>query len=133
VAGAWYFPDEDNPVAEVALQRLNTEDAATPALFWFELRNVFLVGERKGRISETDTARFLALVARLPIKPDYEPNEAMIFQLARTHKLSIYDAAYLELAQRHGLPIATLDNAIVKAARAEKIELLGSVNRPRSA
>ena len=125
VAGAWYLPDESDPLADTAALRLNAESAMVSALFWFELRNIFLIGERKGRISEADTARFLSNLARLPITTDREPNEIAVFHLARTHRLSIYDAAYLELAQRMSAPLASLDNALVKAARAEKVALLG--------
>ena len=126
VAGAWYLPDESDPHADAALLCLDTEDAVAPALFWFELRNIFLIGERKERISGADTARNLRIVARLPITVDYDPNEAVIFQLARAHRLSFYDAAYLELAQRKSSPLATLDTALIKAAKAEKIPLIGA-------
>ena len=120
VAGAWYLPDESDPLADTAALRLTSDSAIVPALFWFELRNVFLMGERRGRISEADTARFISNLARLPLTTDREPNENAIFHLARAHKLSIYDAAYLELAQRKGATLASLDNALTKAARAEK-------------
>ena len=126
VVVAWYFPDENHPLADTVLQRLSDDSAAAPTLFWFELRNALLVGERRGRISETDTARILALVGRLPLTIDRDPDEVVIFQLARTYKLSFYDAAYLELAQRKNAPIATFDNALVKAAKAEKIALLNA-------
>jgi len=126
VVGAWYFPDENHPLTETVLQRLSNDSATTPALFWFELRNALLVGERRGRISGTDTARILALVSGLPLVTDRDPNEAMIFQMARAHKLTFYDAAYLELAQRKNVPIATLDSALVKAAKAEKVPLFGA-------
>jgi predicted nucleic acid-binding protein len=126
VSGAWYLPDESDPLADTAALRLRTESAIVPELFWFELRNIFLIGERRGRISEADTARFLSNLARLPIAADREPNEIAIFQLARTHKLSFYDATYLELAQRKNAPIATLDSALVKAAKTEKVQLLGA-------
>lgn len=126
VAGAWYLPDESDPHADAVALRLNAESATVPALFWFELRNIFLIGERRSRISEADTARFLSIIARLPIAIDREPNETVIFHLARTHKLSIYDAAYLELAHRKSAPLASLDAALIKAAKVEKIPLLGA-------
>lgn len=126
VVVAWYFPDENHLLIDTVLQRLGDDSATAPELFWFELRNALLVGERRSRISETDTARILGLVGGLSLTTDRDPDEAMIFQLARAHKLSFYDAAYLELAQRKNVPIATLDSALVKAAKAEKVPLLGA-------
>jgi predicted nucleic acid-binding protein len=126
VVGAWYFPDEHHALADKVLERFNNDGATAPALFWFELRNALLIGERRGRISETDTARILAHVNRLPLAIDRDPDEAVVFQLARTHKLSFYDAAYLELARRKNAVIATLDSALIKAANTEKVPLLGA-------
>jgi predicted nucleic acid-binding protein len=126
VAGAWYLPDESDPYADAAALRIKSESATVPAIFWFELRNIFLMGERKGRISEADTARFLSNLARLSIATDREPNEVAIFQLARAHKLSIYDASYLELAHRKNVPLASLDAALIKAAKAERVPLLNA-------
>jgi len=125
-AGAWYLPDENNPYADAAALRLKSEGAIVPALFWFELRNIFLIGERRGRISEADTARFLSNLGRLSIATDREPNEVTIFQLARAHKLSIYDASYLELAHRENVPLASLDAALIKAAKAERVPVLSA-------
>jgi predicted nucleic acid-binding protein len=67
----------------------------------------------------------LNLVRDLPIDIDPVPDEAATFALARNHRLTFYDAVYLGLAQRRGLPIATLDSAIARAARVERIPLVG--------
>jgi len=125
VVASWCFPDEEHFHAQAAFRLLASEPALTPALFWFELRNVLLMGERRGRLAEPQTARFLKHVGDLPIEVDREPDEALVLGLARRHRLSVYDAAYLELAQRKSLPLATLDGELVKAARAEKIPLVG--------
>jgi predicted nucleic acid-binding protein len=125
VVASWCFPDESHPVAETALRKLKSESATTPVLLWFELRNVLLVGERRGRLSETQTVQFLRHVGNLPIEIDREPDQAAALSLARAHRLSFYDAAYLELAQRRSTPLATLDEALIDAARAEKIALIG--------
>jgi predicted nucleic acid-binding protein len=124
VAASWAFPDEDAPAAQSAFRRLGADTATTPALFWFELRNVLLVGERRGRVTPTKIAQFLKFLGELPIVVDREPDENAVLALARAHKLSVYDTAYLELAQRKGLPLATLDTALIKAARSEKTMLI---------
>lgn len=123
VAASWCFPDEASPVADAALRRLDEDGALAPSLFWFELRNVLLIGERRRRITKTDTARFLGFVRDLPLEVDSDPDGNLALSLARAHRLSFYDAVYLELAQRKAL--ATLDNALIAAARAEKVSLIG--------
>jgi predicted nucleic acid-binding protein len=119
VAATWAFDDEDHPVAHSALDRLRTDEAIAPALMWFELRNVLVVNERRGRLSEAKTAAFLRSLARLPIATDRDPVEDDVLALARRHRLSVYDAAYLELAHRLAAALATLDTALATAAAAE--------------
>jgi len=125
IVASWCFPDERHPHADAAFRRIADESATAPALLWFELRNVLLMGERRGRLSEAQTARFLNHVGELPIELDRDPNEALVLGLARAHGLSVYDAVYLELAQRKTLPLATLDKALIDAARSERIALVG--------
>ena len=91
-----------------------------PGLWWFELRNVFIVNERRGRIDQATTRRALGLLASLPVQLDHAANETVLLALARWHRLTVYDAAYLELARREGLPLATLDDMLARAAQAEK-------------
>lgn len=88
------------------------------------MRNILVVNERRRRIAESDTAAFLMNLSRLRIRVDRAPEEGAVLRLARTHRLSVYDAAYLELAQREGLPLATLDAALQKAAAGEGVALL---------
>ena len=126
VAACWAFEDESHPVAESALERLRAEPALVPALCWFELRNVLVVSERRNRLTETVTAAFLRAVARLDIAIDRTPDSAAVLALARAHRLSVYDAAYLELAQRAAAPLATLDAALARAARDEGVALIGA-------
>lgn len=125
VAASWALKDESHSVAALAMSRLLTEEALVPALWWFEIRNTMVVNERRSRITESDTAGFLGYVARLGIRQDRKPDEAQVLDLARRHRLTVYDAAYLELAQREGLPLATLDSRLASAARAEKVPLIG--------
>lgn len=124
IAAAWAFDDEDHPIARQALDRLRTDEAVAPALWWFELRNVLVVNERRGRVTAAQTAAFLRTVARLPIATDRTPVEDDVMALARRHRLSVYDAAYLELARRLAAPLATLDTALVAAAAADGVERL---------
>ncbi|MGH7190686.1 MAG: type II toxin-antitoxin system VapC family toxin [Acetobacteraceae bacterium] len=125
VVTSWCFPDESHPNAAVAFRRIADEAAAAPALLWFEVRNVLLMGERRRRLSEGQTFRFLRYLGELPIEVDREPDEALMLSLARRYRLSVYDAVYLELAQRQALPLATLDQALMDAARSEKVPLVG--------
>ena len=124
IAGCWAFDDEDHPTAFAALERLRTDDAMAPSLLWFEVRNLLLANERRGRIDEATVAAFLRRLTRLPIVIDREPDEAQLMALARRHRLTVYDAAYLELAQREDLSLATLDTQLAQAARAEGIGLI---------
>jgi predicted nucleic acid-binding protein len=132
IAGCWAFDDEDHPIATTALERLRSDDALAPSLLWFEVRNLLLANERRGRIDESATAAFLRRLARLPIVIDQAPDEARLLAMARRHRLTVYDAAYLELAQREDLPLATLDTHLAQAARAEGVGLIdsGSAGQP---
>ncbi len=124
VTACWAFQDEEHPLAGLALRRLTTDDAIVPALWWFEVRNILVVNERRGRMAESATRVFLRQLASLPVRVDPIPAEDEVLRLARTHRLSVYDAAYLELSCRQGLPIASLDVALVNAAKAEGVSLL---------
>ena len=96
-----------------------------PSLWWFEIRNILVVNERRKRITESGTRSFLRGLNRIPIRVDRVPVEAEVLRLARAHRLSVYDAAYLELACREGLPLATLDRDLAGAARAENVPIIG--------
>ena len=84
-----------------------------------------MLGDRQKRVTERETARFLRNISRLTITIDSSPNEAQVLTLARRHRLTVYDAAYLELAGREALPLATLDEELAAAARAEQVALIG--------
>ena len=87
------------------------------------MRNILVVNERRKRLTEADSGIFLRELARLPITLDRTPDESEVLRLARTHRLSVYDASYLELAQRHTVELATLDADLIEAARAEAVGL----------
>jgi predicted nucleic acid-binding protein len=83
-----------------------------------------IVNERRGRLDRAKTSRALRLLAGLPIAIDTDVEETALMELARRHRLTVYDAAYLELALRKGHPLATLDAALSIAARSETVRLI---------
>ena len=120
VVMAWCFDDEVSRYADAILDFLETGEAMVPAIWSLEAGNVLLVAERKRRLGKADVARFLELIGNLPILVEQEPPGRMlteILALARDLRLSTYDASYLDLAMRSGLPIATQDRLLLKAAR----------------
>ncbi len=117
---SWCFEDEKDSYALAVLESLQRAEAIVPAIWPLEVGNVLLVAERKGRLSQASTVRFLALLGGLPIRVEQETPERMlkeIVSLGRKHGLSTYDASYLDLAMRLKLPISTLDSALGKAAK----------------
>lgn len=125
VAASWALASEDHPIADLAASRIRSEDALAPGLLWFELRNILVAGERRKRIAEHDTHRFLRTFDQMRIIIDRFPREDAVLGLARSHRLSFYDASYLELAHRERLPLATLDKNLARAAQVEGVEILG--------
>ncbi len=121
---AWAF-EEHFADAEATLQRVRGEEIIVPSIWWFEVRNVLVHKERRGRQTEQHTTRFLRILSRLAIRIDPLPDEPNLMNLARRRGLTVYDAAYLELALRHGLELATL----AAAARAEGVAVIGDPAR----
>ncbi len=122
VTAAWCLPDEESETANRALDRLRTDEALVPTLWWFELRNALVVNERRGRLTEAETVAFLGDLGRLPIRPDERPpSSGLVLALARRHGLTVYDSAYLEAGVRHSAPVATLDRMLAAAAEAEGV------------
>ena len=121
---AWCLEDEAQPLADRAMRRVTEEGAVAPAIWWYELRNALISNERRGRLSAADTRDNLADLAKMHILLDSNQDEATILDLARRHRLSAYAAAYLEVAMRCGLPLASLDRRLREAASASGIELL---------
>ena len=123
IAANWHF-HEGSVAADAILESLAQETARVTAIWWFEIRNVVVLGERVGRATQEQTREFLELLSQLPIALDGLPDEQRVFDLAREHRLTFYDASYLELAQREGIGLATLDKELVKAARLEGVPLI---------
>jgi predicted nucleic acid-binding protein len=119
VAAAWWFADEVTPATEALLERVVAEGAVAPAVFPAEAANVLLQAERRRRIATALADRLLGILGGLPIEVEPPPRTpARALDLARAHRLSVYDAMYLEVAIRRGLPLATLDGDLKRAARA---------------
>jgi predicted nucleic acid-binding protein len=115
--------DEDATFAESVIAAIARDEAVVPTLFWYEIRNVLVLAERRKRIAAARTTAFLSDLALLQFSVDDLPREASVLDLARRRSLTVYDAAYLELAQRTGAPLATLDHALRVAAKKEGIAL----------
>lgn len=126
VVMSWCFKDETNNYADAILDRLTEATAVVPPIWPLEVVNVLLVAERRKRLSESDSIRFLTLLTQLPIVVEYERPEVMkdLLALGRSTKLSSYDASYLDLAMRKGFPIATLDARLMEAARRISVPVL---------
>ncbi len=128
VVMAWCFEDEDSGYAERVLERLADARAVVPSIWPLEVVNVLLTAERRKRLRRSDVAHFLNLVASLPIavEPD-APGRVFteVLSLAREAGLTSYDASYLDLAMREGIPLATQDAALRKAAKKLHVKLLG--------
>ncbi len=128
VAVAWCFEDEAAADTDAILERVRDEGALVPALWHLELGNVLVQAERRKRLAAAATTTRLELIADLPILTDDETSERAlreVLALARAEGLTTYDAAYLELAMRKGLPLASKDRALVAAAdRAGIVNLL---------
>ncbi len=121
VALAWCFEDEASVEAIEVLERLKEGTAVVPALWFLEVGNALLNAERRGRLTPTESTIFLELLRQLPIRvEEISPRQFWeeILVLARAYHLSTYDAAYLTIAMRTGLPLATLDRSSRQAAAA---------------
>jgi predicted nucleic acid-binding protein len=124
VTAVWALADESSPLADLAQSRLKDEVAVVPPLWWYEVRNLLIVSERRQRMSAEDTAVFLELLSSFPIQVNPIEDELMTFRFARQYRLSFYDAVYLTVAMREGLPLATLDKDLRAAALAAGVPLL---------
>jgi predicted nucleic acid-binding protein len=114
--------------AGALLRRVAEEGAVVPAHWRLEVGNALLMAERRGRIRAARVDAVWRLLAALPIETDAETNAQAwgdAAALARRHGLTLYDAAYLELAARRGLPFASFDRALVRAAAAERVPAVG--------
>ena len=127
VVMSWCFRDETNRYADSMLDRLPDARVFVPSIWPLEVVNVLVVAERRRRLSEAGSVQFITLLSQLPIVVEQRPTQKVmkeLLMLARSSSLSSYDASYLDLAMRKGLPLATLDNNLIAAAEAVGIEIL---------
>lgn len=129
VAVAWYLPDESSAAAEQILGRVSNGGGVAPFLFRAEFANSLIAAERRKRIPEGFHRKAFSELESLQMFFDSEGLDhvwSTTSQMARRHGLTVYDAAYLELAQRLRLPLATLDRALTRAAAGEGVALAGN-------
>jgi predicted nucleic acid-binding protein len=120
-------PSEDQ-LADEVLRSVRTRYAIVPSLWYPEVANGILVAERRGGVSQSTSASFLRMVDALPVVEDETPPFAVqstVLILARTYKLTAYDATYLELVLRTGGELATFDGKLAEAARAAGVRVFG--------
>ena len=116
----------DQKYADAVLKTLVDVDAIVPDLWHLEAANVLLGAEKRKELETADVERFISQLESLPIQVDpatYHQAFSRTLSLARSYKLSSYDAAYLELAVREGLPLATLDGHLLKAAKKAGVDI----------
>ncbi len=128
VALAWVYADETTDAILRVFDDLRIDGAWVPGLWRWEIANVLQLNVRRGRHGGDFRDEALASLALLPLKVDAEADRqawSAALHLAERHRLTVYDAAYLEIASRREIPLATLDRQLRAAANAEKVQLLG--------
>jgi predicted nucleic acid-binding protein len=128
VALAWVLKGERTPRTEELRQETGERGAIVTSLWPIEVANVLQTYERKAILTRAERSQALAVYARLPIKTDDQTAArawSTAYDLALAHKLTVCDAGYLELALRVGLPLATLDKELHRAATALGVKVLG--------
>ena len=126
VAAAWCFADETTPESDALRESLAERRAVVPALWHAETTNLLLMAERRRRIEPGRCEELLELLASLPIETQDESDRIRgpVLRLARAHRLSVYDAVYLDLAMGGGVALATRDVALQKTARAVGVSVI---------
>jgi predicted nucleic acid-binding protein len=126
VAASWCFADEATPSGEALRESMTERKAVVPTLWHAECANLLLVAERRKRITPERCAELLDLFDILPVETVDESDRMRgpVLRLARAHRLTIYDAAYLDLAIQRGIELATRDGDLRRAARRAKVALI---------
>jgi predicted nucleic acid-binding protein len=125
---AWCFADERTPVSDRIQDRLITEAALVPAHWFLEVTNVLAMAEKRQRITAADSALFVDLLTEFEIEIDEEFSGRAfdyLLPLCRSQRLTSYDAAYLDLALRRQLPLASLDTELCRAAKSLGLQIVG--------
>ena len=124
VAASWLFDDEDDPRTAAALAALETMPGVVPQLWHYEMRNILLTARRRQRITSEGLKDRLAALVDLPLETDSDPDLHDASAFAEEHGLTFYDALYLEVACRRRAQLATLDAALLRAARARGLVVI---------
>lgn len=124
VALSWLLPDEAAERTDALADRLEHESAHVPAIWPLEVGNALLTAMRRKRLTEADFERCFAALSALPIETDSNAGLGQVLKMARRFGLTSYDAAYLELAERRNLPLATLDDKLRSACKSLKVPVL---------
>jgi predicted nucleic acid-binding protein len=124
---AWLLPDETSKMADEIIEHLIEATALVPAIWTSEIGNVLIIATRRGRMTQQEEHWLLNVLQALPV--DIEPAPSgrtleCVIDIANKHSVTAYDAAYLELAERHDLPLATLDKRLAAAAEAQHVRML---------
>ena len=125
--------DERTPFSEQIQDRLITEAALVPTHWYLEVANVLAMAEKRNRITSADSSMFLELLGDLKLEIDFEFSAralSHLLPLCRRHRLTSYDAVYLDMGVRRGLPLASLDRDLCQAAVTLGIEVLGDLASP---
>ena len=125
MAIAWLLPGERTEASTLVLHQLSSDQGLVPTIFRHEVRNILLVSERRKRVTPAEVDEILGALDRLPLEDRGHGDDKDVIGLARRHGLTAYDSAYVGLALSTKSPLATLDEAMAKAARVCGITLLG--------
>jgi predicted nucleic acid-binding protein len=125
IASAWCFPDEQTDYTKAVFHAVSSSvvDTVAPRLWAYEVRNSVLMGLRRGRISKPDSAQFLFSLNELNVRLSEPASYDDVFSLAQQHGLTVYDAAYLDLAIQEHVTVASLDGQLVRAAQRAGVQL----------
>lgn len=124
---AWYFKDEATPVSATTLEFVTEHGAFAPPLWRLEVANVLNIGIRRNRIDAKFRSETIAALSELPILIDRDGDELVwtrVLSFADRYALTIYDASYFELADRHQMPLATFDQALISAGLAHGLAVI---------
>jgi predicted nucleic acid-binding protein len=127
MAIAWCFQDERSPAVDAVHVRVGRDGAVVPSIWSLEVANVLLMGVRRGKLTLAERDMAVSALLDLAITTESDTSQhvwSRITRLAEQHRLTTYDASYLELAHRRRLPLATLDAALARAAIAEGVTVL---------
>jgi predicted nucleic acid-binding protein len=127
IALSWIFADEASPQTEALFERVRDYGAVVPVIWYFEVANVVAHGERKKRLTSAQSTYLLSRLEQLPIDVDDQGRSRAFYetlQIARNDGLTVYDAAYLEVAGRYALPLATKDRELALCAQRYGVALI---------